>query len=758
MPATDAEQLLLELINDARLDPLGNAARYIASYSPLQGTQTNIQNALDFFGVDGPALLAGLTALTPAQPLAYNDQLAAAASAHNGAMIIADAQSHQLPGEAGLGARISAQGYMFTSVGENIYAFAEDPLQAHAAFMVDWGGPDHGMQSPPGHRENIMNATLREIGVAVTPEMNAGTQVGPLVITEDLGTRGSSGVFLLGVAYLDSDHNDFYTQGEGLDDLHVSVGMSNTTSAGSGGYSLQTTATGAQTVTLTGAGLMGAATFTTTLANGENIKLDVIDGHILHTSASGTVAGPITELQGLGLTGLTLAAGSGSQTLVGTHGNDILIGGAGADHLDGGDGIDTADYSGAAAAVTVNLADPMQGSGDAAGDTFVSIENVTGTHHDGDLLIGGDGNNTIDGLDGYNILDGGAGNDILIGGADANFMFGGDGDDTLNGGTGLNSMFGYVGNDSMNGGDGGNTINGEDGNDAISGGAGVDYAFGGAGDDTLNGNGAGDALWGDDPFNLAVAGNDTLNGGDGDDGLDGGPGDDVLNGGAGVDWLYGGDGADQLNGGDDTDALFGDAGNDILHGDGGGDLLDGGDGNDQLFGDDGADWLFGQAGDDMLDGGAGGDVLFSGDGNDTLHGGAGNDSLDGGDGDDTLDGGPGTADVLFGGSGADTFLFTQLSDGGDVVRDFNAAEDDTVAIDHAGFMLDGSLAGSALPAAMFESGAGLPADFTVAGPLFYLDTANHGLWFDPTGGTSADIAIVAGFETGVPDHTDIFVV
>jgi hypothetical protein len=33
---TDLEQLELEYVNDARLDPLGDAARYILAYSPLQ--------------------------------------------------------------------------------------------------------------------------------------------------------------------------------------------------------------------------------------------------------------------------------------------------------------------------------------------------------------------------------------------------------------------------------------------------------------------------------------------------------------------------------------------------------------------------------------------------------------------------------------------------------------------------------------------------------------------------------------------------
>ena len=446
-----------------------------------------------------------------------------------------------------------------------------------------------------------------------------------------------------------------------------------------------------------------------------------------------------------------LTGGAGDDQLEGQEGNDLLRGGPGADQLAGGSGIDAADYSTATAAVVVNLGNPGQNGGEATGDTYLSIENVTGSRHDGDVLTGDDGDNAIDGLDGYNTLDGGAGNDTLIGGAGPNFIYAGYGDDTVTGGAGLNSVFGFLGNDALNGGDSGNTMNGEDGTDTLNGGGGVDYLIGGAGDDLLNGGGSGDALFGDDPSNPSVGGNDTLNGGDGDDGLDGGAGDDGLNGGKGVDWLYGQAGNDQLDGGDDTDALFGGDGNDIVHGGTGGDSVDGGIGDDQVFGDEGVDWLFGQAGNDALDGGSGGDVLFAGDGNDGLEGGAGGDSLDGGAGNDTLDGGAGI-DVLFGNGGADTFAFLQPSDGGDVVRDFNAAEGDTVAIDLVGFGLSAALAGQFLPDAMFESGSGLPASFLANGPVFYLETQNHGLWFDPTGGSSGDLTIVAGFETGMPTN------
>src|SRR5258707_13287559 len=96
---TNLEQLLIEYINDARINPLGDAARFIASYSPLKSNDPDVQTALTFFKVDGSALLSQLSALTPVQPLAWNESLGIASRQHSDAMIAADMQSHQLPGE-----------------------------------------------------------------------------------------------------------------------------------------------------------------------------------------------------------------------------------------------------------------------------------------------------------------------------------------------------------------------------------------------------------------------------------------------------------------------------------------------------------------------------------------------------------------------------------------------------------------------------------------------------------------------------------
>jgi uncharacterized protein YkwD len=154
---TAEEQYLLELINEARLNPLANAARYINSYSPLTSYDPDIQYAMTYFGVSGTALLSAYNALTSVAPVAWNSSLNDAAAAHSAAQISAGIQSHQVAGEEGLGTRLTNAGYSYVAAAENVYAYSTGLLYAHAGFMVDWGTGTNGMQDPAGHRVNIMN-------------------------------------------------------------------------------------------------------------------------------------------------------------------------------------------------------------------------------------------------------------------------------------------------------------------------------------------------------------------------------------------------------------------------------------------------------------------------------------------------------------------------------------------------------------------------------------------------------------------------
>ncbi len=113
----------------------------------------------------------------------------------------------------------------------------------------------------------------------------------------------------------------------------------------------------------------------------------------------------------------------GNDTLIGGTGNDFLIGGAGDDSLQGGAGNDTADYSGAAAAVTVDLgAGGLGGVGIAYGSAPADIAGI--------------GSDTLDGIE---TVVGSAFNDTLTGGGNNEWerFIGGDGNDRIDGGTGF---------------------------------------------------------------------------------------------------------------------------------------------------------------------------------------------------------------------------------------------------------------------------------------------------------------------------------
>ena len=124
-----------------------------------------------------------------------------------------------------------------------------------------------------------------------------------------------------------------------------------------------------------------------------------------------------------------LDGGDGDDILLGGSGNDTLKGGGGADYLDGGPGgIDTVSYYESPEGVIALLGN--EGAyGDAEGDTFEDIENLTGSIY-ADILWGDDGVNKLMGMDGADVLRGLDGSDTLDGGAGADRMLGGPGGDT----------------------------------------------------------------------------------------------------------------------------------------------------------------------------------------------------------------------------------------------------------------------------------------------------------------------------------------
>ncbi len=317
-----------------------------------------------------------------------------------------------------------------------------------------------------------------------------------------------------------------------------------------------------------------------------------------------------------GLAGNDFITGSGGRDLLyGGDGDDFFVpdsGGIGNDYIDGGLGIDTLSYATAPVTRGVRVDLRITSAQDTLGAGRDKIVNV-------ENLVGTEFGDSLTGNSVANRLSGGNGNDTLSGQ---------DGNDILTGGAGNDTMFGGNGNDYFY------ADSGDAGNDIIDGGTGID---------TVSYYGVGLASGVTIDLGITTAQN---------------------TGGAGLDTFRN---VERIDGSDFADVLIGNAADNIFSA---------GAGNDTLYGGDGNDWIYAGFGDarttNFIDGGNGNDKLEGSGGADTVIGGAGADVIRAGSDRDVLEGGTG-ADVFWFRDG-DSFTLNGLVS--DVIRDFNAAEDD----------------------------------------------------------------------------------
>ncbi len=390
--------------------------------------------------------------------------------------------------------------------------------------------------------------------------------------------------------------------------------------------------------------------------SGQAVDVNLAAGTGRGGDAEGDRLASVEDLEG-SASGDTLVGDANANLLDGANGDDLLEGGAGADTLRGGEGNDTAAYSSATLGVQASLANARSNTGDAAGDSYTSIENLLGSAL-ADTLVGDAGANRLDGDAGNDWLEGGTGADRLLGGTGSdtasyagseagvavsladNSAAGGDAEgDTL---VGIENLAGSALADSLSGDANANRLDGGQGDDLLQGGAGADTLLGGSGTDTASyvgstlgvavhlgnrsasgGDAEGDLLSGIENL-LGSSGNDSLAGDAAANRLDAGAGDDLLEGGLGADTLQGGAGNDTASyaassAGVNVDLKAGTANG----GDATGDTLAGIENlvgsalADSLTGDDSDNRLVGAAGNDLLQGGAGADLLDGGSGTDT---------------------------------------------------------------------------------------------------------------------------------------------
>jgi Ca2+-binding RTX toxin-like protein len=399
--------------------------------------------------------------------------------------------------------------------------------------------------------------------------------------------------------------DDIFISGDGADNINGGAGLNDLVNySGSNAFVVAS---------------LSGGTVTGGLATG-----DVLTGieNLIGSSFGDTLVGSagVNILKGNGGED-TLNGGKGNDQLLGGFDNDSLTGGIGGDLLDGGSGIDTALYLQSATRVIINLDTHFTGTG-AAGDTLVSIENITGTQFD-DIMTGDIANNTFLGGTGIDTLSGGLGIDILDGGFGDDVLTGGAGADQINGGAGSHDRASYAGSNL------GVTVNLTTG--INSGGHALDDILVSVED--LFGSSFGDQFTGDLHANK-------LEGRDSADVLDGQGGGDILDGGTGFDTAS----YQSSTSGVQIDLLAGTA----TGGQAAGDTLVS---IENLTGSNSADSLTGNTIANVLRGGGGIDTLSGGAGSDTLEGGTGNDIMDGG-------------------LGADRFEFKTLLFGKDIINGF----------------------------------------------------------------------------------------
>ncbi len=241
-----------------------------------------------------------------------------------------------------------------------------------------------------------------------------------------------------GVIYADTDHNDFYSIGEGRGGVDGTARIRRAVlrrqadiSASSGGYGVSVAnPNGNYDIAFSGGGLSSAVTAMVHLTGRapKSISSTVTRSAVRSTPCCATMRSILTLL------GVQSIDGSGNalnNTLIGNSGANELNGAGGADNMYGGKGNDI---------FYVDNADDVVHENSGQGvDTVVSsisytlhayLENLTLR---GSLPISGTGNtdsNTITGGSGANTLIADIGNDTLDGGAGADTMYGGKGNDT----------------------------------------------------------------------------------------------------------------------------------------------------------------------------------------------------------------------------------------------------------------------------------------------------------------------------------------
>lgn len=152
---------------------------------------------------------------TTAGPVAPNQSLAVAARHHSEDMARNNLFQHEtIPGSAYYNSatqpepwdRMRAEGYSYSTAGENIAAGYNGAEEVYV-----------GWWKSTGHRQNMYNASMREIGNGYF-YLSSSTYRG--YYTMDLGAAGGS-CFFTDTLFRDANNNGVYDQGEGVSNVVI---------------------------------------------------------------------------------------------------------------------------------------------------------------------------------------------------------------------------------------------------------------------------------------------------------------------------------------------------------------------------------------------------------------------------------------------------------------------------------------------------------------------------------------------------------
>ncbi len=247
------EQELLEHMNRARRDPIGEGDRLATFYlDPALHASYLVSRAFrQSAGIDELTPLesrAAFAALEPAPPLVFQTALNDAARAHSQLMSDLDQQTFQADGEPTQQARVEAAGYPEGAVlTEFIYGYGRQPLNVHGLFALDFGQPvdtTSGVPTTP-HRDVLMDPAYLDVGIGIVnrqPTVGAPARVtlGPKVVTIDFAQPVGAARYVTGVCFEDLDGDGAYARDEGLAGIRVETDATTAyaiTTAG-GGYAI----------------------------------------------------------------------------------------------------------------------------------------------------------------------------------------------------------------------------------------------------------------------------------------------------------------------------------------------------------------------------------------------------------------------------------------------------------------------------------------------------------------------------------------